>query len=198
MKITLSPQMSFTVFAVYRPPAASNDFFDYLNVILKQHDKMETILMGDFNLNWQDKKRRKKLKDLVKTFQMTQMIYKPTRITKSSQTLIDLIFTNKPDRIKKTYNLITGLSDHNLTLASRKLTKARYRNQNPMREKSSMPFISQKDMAIIENEIKQLNWSDTIGNISCEQACTDLMSAVKDILLKYTKIRGKKPNAKRN
>ena len=129
---------------------------------------------------------------------MTQMICKPTRITKSSQTLIDLIFTNKADRIKKTYNLITGLSDHNLTLASRKLTKARYRNQNSMREKSSMPFISPKDMALIENEIKQLNWSDTIGNVSCEQACIDLMSIVKDILLKYTRIRGKKTNAKRN
>lgn len=91
--------MSFTVFAVYRPPAASNDFFDCLNIILKQHDKKEIILMGDFNLNWRDKKRRKKLKDIVKTFQMTQMICNPTRITKSSQTLIDLIFTNKPDRI---------------------------------------------------------------------------------------------------
>lgn len=54
---------------------------------------------------------------------MTQMIHKPTRITKSSQTL-DLISANKPDRIIKTYSLITGLSDHNLILAARKLTKA--------------------------------------------------------------------------
>lgn len=54
-----------------------------------------------------------------------------------------------------------------------------------------MPFIPQKDMLLIENEIKQINWSDTIGNMSCGQACTDLMSTVKDILLKYTKIRGK-------
>lgn len=61
---------------------------------------------------------------------MTQMIHKPTRISTSSQTLIDLIFANKPDRIIKTYNLITGLSDHNLILATRKLTKVRYGNQN--------------------------------------------------------------------
>ena len=125
-------------------------------------------------------------------FQMTQMFFNPSRITKSSQTLIDFIFTNKPDRIKKTYDLITGLSDHNPTLALRKLTKACYRNQNSMREKSSMPFISQKDMALIENKIKQLNWCDTIGYISLEQACTDLMSTVKDILLKYTKNKGQK------
>lgn len=59
-----------------------------------------------------------------------------------------------------------------------------------------MPFISQKDVLLIETEIKQINWSDTIGNMSCGQACTDLMSTVKDILLKYTKIRGNKTNAK--
>lgn len=136
---------------------------------------MEVILMGEFNLNWQDKKRRKKLQDITKTFQMTQMMYKPKRITKSSQTLKDLIFTNKPDRIKKTYNLITGFSDHNLALASRKLTKARYRNPNSMRENSSMPFISQKDMALIENKIKQFNLSNSIGNMPCEQACANLI-----------------------
>lgn len=60
---------------------------------------------------------------------MTQMINKPTRLTKNSQTLIDLIFTNKPDRVTKTYNLITGLSDHNLTLVARKINKSRYRDK---------------------------------------------------------------------
>jgi len=39
---------------------------------------MEVILMGDFNLNWQDKTGRKKLKDIAKTFQMMQIIHKPT------------------------------------------------------------------------------------------------------------------------
>jgi len=107
---------------------------------------MEVILMGYFNLNWLDKTRRKKLKDIAKTFQMMQIIHKPTRITKSSQTLLDLIFTNKPDRIRKIYNLITGLSDHNLTLVSRKLSKTRFKNQNSM-NRNSMPFITSKDMA---------------------------------------------------
>lgn len=197
VKLTLSPEMYFAVFAVYRPPTATNEFYDCLNVILKQYGKMEVILMGDFNLNWQDKTRRKKLKDIAKTFQMTQMIHKPTRITKSSQTLLDLIFTNKPDRIRKIYNLITGLSDHNLTLVSRKLSKTRFKNQNSMKGKS-MPFIASKDMALIENEIKQINWHDTIGSLPCEPACADLMSTIKGIILKYTRKRGKKTNKKYN
>ena len=87
--ITLSPEMSFVVFAVYRPPTATNDFFSCLSATLKQYEGKEVILMGDFNLNWLDKSRRKKLKDVAKTFNMVQKINKPTRITKSSQTLLD-------------------------------------------------------------------------------------------------------------
>lgn len=62
------------------------------------------------------------------TFKHTlhQVIQLPTRITKTSKTLIDLIVTNKPERVTKTYDLLTGLSDHNMILMIRKLTKKYY------------------------------------------------------------------------
>lgn len=75
--------------------------------------------MGDFNLNWLDKICRKKLKDIANKFHLAQMIENPTRITRSSKTLLNLIFTNKVDRTSKTYNLITGISDHNLNVVTR-------------------------------------------------------------------------------
>ncbi len=49
------------------------------------------------------------------------MISEPTRI--SRKTLLDLVFTNKPERITKTYNLVCGLSDHNMVLIARKKKK---------------------------------------------------------------------------
>lgn len=112
--------------------------------------------------------RRKKLKDVMEMFQMTQMISKPTRLTRASKTLLDLIFTNKPDRITKTYNLITGLSDHNLTLAARKLTKSYFRNQHITKNNLSTSFISKKDLAHIGKEIKETRWSGIVDNKSCE------------------------------
>ena len=81
--------------------------------------------MGDSNVNWEDKSKRKNLKMIREKFQLEQLVKGPTRIAKCSSTQIDLIFTNKPERITKSYNLITGLSDHNLTLCVRKLTKNR-------------------------------------------------------------------------
>ncbi len=114
---------------VYRPPSANYIFFKQLTEILKEcnHNK-EIILMGDFNLNWEDKLKRKKLKTIADKYLLNQLIKGPTRITKSSKTQLDLIFTNKPERITKSYNLITGLSDHNLTLVAQKLTKNRFKN----------------------------------------------------------------------
>ncbi len=57
------------------------------------------------------------------------MITSPTRITQTSKTMIDLIFTNKPERVIKMYNLLTGLSDHNLTLIVRKLMKQGFQSR---------------------------------------------------------------------
>jgi len=111
--------------------------------------------MGDFNINWLDKKG-KKIKRLLK-FNFTQIIKKATRITQTSKMLIDLVFTNKADRIGKVYNLITGLSDHNLTLVARKLSKRHYRNLNKV-DIESVLCITRKDIERFDNEIRKVNW----------------------------------------
>ncbi len=83
-------------------------------------------MIGDFNINWNEKSNRKKLQEIVSNFDVIQLILGPTRITSSSETQIDLIFSNKPERITKSIHLLTGLSDHNLILVVRKLTKRRF------------------------------------------------------------------------
>jgi len=79
--------------------------------------------MADFNVNWSDKCGRKKLKNTTDYFNLTQLIEQPTRINNRSETKIDLLFTNRPERISKTLNLMTGMSDHNIILCARKLKK---------------------------------------------------------------------------
>lgn len=106
-------------------------FYEHLNNMLKECDsKTELLLFGDLNVNWIDKSSRKKLKEITDKFNLTQLVIGPTRITNSLQTQIDLIFTNRPVRITKSYNLITGMSDHNITLLVRKLTSKRFDNSS--------------------------------------------------------------------
>ena len=86
---------------------------------------MKSLFFGDFNINWLDKSCKQKLKMILSKHNFQQMVKRPTRITRMSKTMIDLIVTNKPERVTRTYNLLTGLSDHNMTLIVRKLTNQR-------------------------------------------------------------------------
>ena len=198
IKIRLSPEMSFAVIVLYRPPSTNDLFFNHFTDMLKKCDAKEILLMGDFNINWFDKNGRKKLKEITQKFNLTQMIDKATRITKTSQTLIDLVFTNKADRITKIYNLITGLSDHNLTLVARKLSKARYRNLHKIDSNEHVSYIPRKDYEVFNNEIRQSNWSETVNEKNCCAAAEDFTKTLQQLVLKYSKVkklkkRGKNP-----
>ena len=52
---------------------------------------------------------------VTEPFALTQIIDKPTRITKSSSTLIDLMLTSNPENVKTHGVVDTGISDHCLT-----------------------------------------------------------------------------------
>lgn len=84
------------------------------------HSK-EIILLGDFNVNWDNKKDRKHLKHITNYFNLSQITEQPTRVTHHTQSRIDLGFTNKPERIAKIHNLLTGLSDHSAIFFSGKV-----------------------------------------------------------------------------
>lgn len=115
------------------------------------------------------------------------MIEAPTRITRNTQILIDLIFTNKPDRIIKTYNLVTGLSDHNIILIARKLTTKRlirFINQNQNSLKLEIP---RKKLTEFENELKGVNWDELQQYDQVNDCCNKLMSTIGSIVDKYIK-----------
>lgn len=136
INVILSQSMQFHILVVYNPPSACTaTLCENLDAMFKNFKhKNEMLVFGDFNINWIDKHCRKKLKNLASKHDFIQMIETPTRITRNTQTLIDVIFANKPDRIIKKYNLVNGLPDHNMILIARKLTKKRMtRFLNPNR-----------------------------------------------------------------
>lgn len=168
--ITLSQQMSFNVIGVYRPPSSDVTFYEHFKNLLKKLDtKKECIVLGDFNLNWTEKATRKKLKALTNQFELTQLIDGPTRITNVSKTQIDLIFSNKPERIIKSYNLLTGLSDHNMTLIARKLTKNRFIYQQEIIKHSY--GIRKHDMNAFKEELSQSDWRDVLLTDDIDASC---------------------------
>lgn len=82
LNIILSPQMSFTLIVIYRPPSSSISFYEKFEKLLKECNfNKEVIIMGDFNINWGEKSSRKNFKQITDNFDLMQLINGPTRIT---------------------------------------------------------------------------------------------------------------------
>lgn len=104
---------------VYRPPSSKAAWVHLFELQLDQIDSigLETHILGDFNLDtfldcneW--KFHSTQWSDLVSNHGLKQLIKSPTRITKTSSTLIDHIYTNRAELISEVLVPCYSISDH--------------------------------------------------------------------------------------
>ncbi|CAB3997753.1 Hypothetical predicted protein [Paramuricea clavata] len=112
----------------YRPPNSNSEILDSFEIFLQNIDKenKEIIITGDFNIDLMpsetDNSKAKRLKELLNTYQLSQVIKKPTRTTESTKTLLDLIICKTDDPKTATTDVVElGISDHNLVYTCRKV-----------------------------------------------------------------------------
>lgn len=98
INVCLSPRINFNIVVVYNPSSrCTSIFYNNLKELFKGFKySSEVIILGDFKINWMDNKSRKPLRELTAKFDFHQL-NGPSHLTRNSQTLIDLIFSNKPD-----------------------------------------------------------------------------------------------------
>ena len=104
---------------IYRAPNNPPDNYltELNNVIAKLPNNSEFILLGDFNVDLSNNSRsspKQLLNNFSRKLHLDQLITKPTRITETSQTIIDLIFVNNSQRIIRSDVISCSLSDHSL------------------------------------------------------------------------------------
>ena len=111
-------------------------------------------ILGDLNCNLlQDNAESRALNDFCSTFNLTQLIHKPTRVTENGESLIDVVMTTKEKLIASNNLLMSTISDHNQVYISLKLKKPRikpcyittrsytnYSADNFLRDLSYTPF----------------------------------------------------------
>ena len=103
-----------------------DDLENYLHVLDGQNK--ELILTGDLNCDLslsilQSHSRR--VMDILELFQMKQVIADPTRITSNTTSLLDIIATNRLDKVKESGVIHLGISDHSLVYVSLKVSVPR-------------------------------------------------------------------------
>jgi hypothetical protein len=85
-------------------------------------DHQEIYLLGDLNCDMLDSSSHvtKRSNLLMESYQLSQVITQPTRVTQSSSTLIDVCITSNPEHIILSDVISLGISDHNLIHVVRK------------------------------------------------------------------------------
>ena len=76
--------------------------------------------MGDINIDLQ-LSPNKKWQNLIELFDLSQLIKDPTRVTESSSTIIDHVYSSKPENIVESFVSNYSLSDHFPVCFSRKI-----------------------------------------------------------------------------
>ena len=130
LKVQVGNFRSLLVCMAYRPPNTPLSCFesessDVLTSAMSLN--IPLYIVGDlsFNLLNISDTGSKTLLDLCNTFNLTQLIESPTRITESSGSLIDVMLTSNKNLVSKASVLANSISDHDLIVASLNLKKSR-------------------------------------------------------------------------
>ena len=116
----------FVITTWYRPPNSSVDLFPHFDTVLRKLDSenVEHYLMGDLNsdLLSENNTYANALLNVSDVYGLRRLITEPTRITPSSCSLLDLIFTNRPDCVCLSVVSHVSISDHSLVYAFQKIS----------------------------------------------------------------------------
>ena len=150
----------FVVTTVYRPPSALSEFFDHFEKLIKgiDNENKEMYILGDLNCDLlrPDKDYNiptNKIKSLYELYQLSQLIDEATRVTMTTTSLIDHMVTNTPEKISDSGVIHTGISDHSLIFAIRKISVIK-KQENIVEMRNMKNFNEEKFVA----ELLKQHW----------------------------------------
>lgn len=99
---------------LYRNPASTVDWYDsfieMLDNVYRLKPHAHVIVLGDFNIDL--KKPQPRWETISLSLGLKQFITEPTRVTPTSQTLLDHVYSNTPSLVKSASLSNLSISDH--------------------------------------------------------------------------------------
>eukprot|EP00794_Sanderia_malayensis_P010377 gene10377-11459_t len=156
------------------------------SLIAAQKEQREVIILGDFNANFLNPNNNKELKTTINFNGFQQMVSEPTRITQTTETLIDLILTNNPMNINEIIVTPLSIGDHDLIGCIRKLNCKRYTSRSVI----SRDY-KNYDAGKLAEDPKLINWGLLYDCNNIELAANTFTKTLKDIFDKHAPFKSK-------
>ena len=163
----------------HRPKTSFPAFFDSLSSIVTKitSENKKSYIVGDFNTNLlaKDMPAARNLTNLFHENMFYNCITKPTRVIKSSATLIDHIWTNNLENNKNNVIIYSRVSDH-FPVYSQFKGKLNYNNTMVNSVNIMYRDYSEQNMSAFTEAISNTEWapvySSTNPNCKCEKFLT--------------------------
>ena len=177
------PAVKSIIGCIYRPPgAALQPFIDYLDTTLQEinNGKYKGFLAGDFNIDLLRHDNHTITNDFIEclfSHCFFPTIFRPTRITEFSATLIDNILTNSINNELKTAIIYAEISDHlpiilKINHPSRRGPSGPSCENRPQRRSYTNPNITK-----FINELQTMDWPTIISPATNLNEAYDLFNS---------------------
>ena len=181
----------------YRLPYSPVGLYSYLETLIGRIDliNFEFYLLGDMNVDMASTKYDndvRQLKSIADIYGLHQLIKEPTPITGKSSTLLDLIYTNCPERVVCSGVAHDSISDHSLVYVYHKLSIDLPKGHNSIIYKSFKTF----NRSDFRNDICNQNWEflnliEDPNQLWSEWKKKFLLIVAKHALIRSKRIRSK-------
>ena len=186
---------------IYRHPNSDiNQFLEYFEKALSKVTKenKECYISGDFNinlLNYDQNKISTDFLDLMSSAAFLPSILEPTRITESSSTLIDNIFTNNIKQSSLSGNILISFADHLTQFISVHKTIVKNKPKN-VQKRDFLSFNNQS----FKDDVSIQTWNSlTINDTDKKfddflwrfEACVNRHAPLKNVTLKQNNKKNK-------
>ena len=185
----------FIVCGCYRSPTKckESDFIASLSTAAENmyNTRRELLLLGDFNMDMYENRDEgrfpdTRLVDFCNRFCLSNRIDNPTRVTKTSKSLIDVLLTSHAERYATSGSLHLGLSDHDLIFTVRK-------NKNSRPKPRLIEFRSMKNFKLPDflADLKRVPWSSAYTFDNADDVWAHWRALFKDVLDQHVPLKKK-------
>ena len=178
-KNVINSKANLIVILVYRPPDRDISVCtEYINDVMNKLNSEKSLIyiLGDFNINLLNTDKHVQSSDFLETmylFSLFPFITKPTRVTKSTVTLIDNIYSN---HIHNNVSFNTDITDHLPIFTISKDFKISHKDRFHLIRNTNTDNIK-----TFNRKIQSLNWEEIINCNDCQIA----YSQFHDLFIKY-------------
>ena len=165
---------------VYRPPNSGNPYWDLIENTfdnLSNSGLEDIVVVGDFNNDMTTQSSSTKIRNLISSYNLSQLMVEPTHYTENTSSIIDLILVSKPENV--IFSNVTSTFIPNLICYHcPTVVYLKYRKPVSKTYKRHIWLYDRGDYDTFRQKLSQVNWDEIFLNNNVDQCAENITESI--------------------